>query len=337
MDFRILVSAGLASLSLGGSALAADATFKDWWAVCDNTRDCTAFGFAPEDGEDHAYLKLSRGGAAGAPITIAVVAGLDETTWALAVDGKVVPGLGAVPARENGMYLRATLTGAQSAALVSAMANGNKLDIMSAGQRISGVSLAGSSATMRWVDDQQKRAGTVSAMLAKGDKPASVIPAPPAVPVVKAAAPVPQKGLGALPRGVQAKLNDCDDSEARVDPIAGRLAPGVVLWGAVCSQGAYNIVYSLFLTNEQGGEVRAAPIAYPEADEVSDGLMNITYDARTQTLSNFAKARGIGDCGTQNAWVWDGRQFAPTHQSLMGYCRGVPLEDWPVSYRTRAR
>ena len=29
--------------------------------------------------------------------------------------------------------------------------------------------------------------------------------------------------------------------------------------------------------------------------------------------------------------------FAATAQDLMGECRGVPPDDWPVSYRTRAK
>ena len=36
-------------------------------------------------------------------------------------------------------------------------------------------------------------------------------------------------------------------------------------------------------------------------------------------------------------WTPDGKGFAATAQDLMGECRGVPPDDWPVSYRTRAK
>ncbi|MFN3513875.1 MAG: DUF1176 domain-containing protein [Phenylobacterium sp.] len=320
-----------------GAAQAADAGFKDWWVACDNVRDCAAFGF-PGNYEEQGFLKLARGGTPDAPVVVEIAADAEGEALRVEVDGRAVAGLGALRPEGEGAYRRVRLTPAQSAGLAAAIANGSRLDILSGGRRVGGVSLSGSSAALRWMDDQQKRAGTSTALVAKGPRGPETVARLPALPVVAAAPAASQTGLPrAVPRAVKALAADCDEDidKLEVDPIIARLSPGVVLYGPLCSRGAYNIIYSLFLADERGRGVRPLNLRYGSGEEAGSALMNVEFDPATQMLSNFDKARGVGDCGALSSWIWTGHAFEPVEQYLMGECRGVPMEDWPAVYRTR--
>lgn len=330
-----------AALASSGGASAENASFKDWTVVCDNTRACTAYGFSPESQETIAYLKLERGaGAADLPRASLSADTGASGDWRLLADGKPVAGLERVRASAEGdaAYATASLTTGQAAALVQAIRNAQALQIRD-GAKSYAISLAGGAAALRWLDDQQKRVGTVTALVARGDKPASAVSAPPPVPLVRAAAASSQAGLPKrLPKSLQAQFKDCDDDIAEIDaePTIARLAPGVMLWGAACSRGAYNVSYKFLLSDEQGRGVRSA---IPEVEDAGEGsaLINADFDLKTMTLSAFAKGRGIADCGDASSWVWTGKVFARESSQFMPECRGVPPDDWPTAFRSRAR
>ena len=65
--------------------------------------------------------------------------------------------------------------------------------------------------------------------------------------------------------------------------------------------------------------------------------MNVGFDAPSQTLSAFAKGRGIADCGATEAWVWDGKGFQIAREQPMPECRGVPPNDWPSLFVSRQK
>ncbi|MDP1986252.1 DUF1176 domain-containing protein, partial [Phenylobacterium sp.] len=173
--------------------------------------------------------------------------------------------------------------------------------------------------------------------VARGPAPASSMSAPPALPQVTPAPRVGQDDLPGEPSAaLKARLSECDEdiADLGIDPQVARLAAGKIFWGAVCSRGAYNVIYSLFLTDEAGGNVQALNVPYSDDERVAE-LMNISFDAETQTLTNYEMGRGLGDCGAMNSWVWTGTEFVMTHQTLMPDCQGVTSEYWPVSYRSR--
>lgn len=335
MTAKVLALTGAAVVA--ASPALANETFKDWWVACDNTRECAAFGFAGQAFEMGGYLKVARGsGAQDEPAARIVMEG-KAGTWSLAVDGRPLADVMAKDAGDE--RAAADLTAPQAQALIAAAANGKALQVAAGGKPLGVISLAGSSAALRWMDDQQKRAGSVTALVAKGASPASAVPPAPPPPLVQAAPPVSQLKLGAKPpRAVLALMKDCDDDIAslKVEPISGRLSPGLTLWAPLCTRGAYNLSHSFFVVDERGA-ARPLPIRYSDTVEATTDLINVSYDAKTQTLYNFEKGRGLGDCGATNSWVWDGEAFVPTSQNLMSECRGVPPEDWPVSYRTRAK
>lgn len=325
----------LLAAMLATTATAASKSFQDWTVVCDNTRDCSAFGFSEDSFEDRPFLHIRRSGEADAApvIRLVLVGEVDAPTpWAVRVDGKPVPGV-APQARGDADVV---LTPAQAAALVGAIRNGQKLTL-APGR--SDILLTGAAAALRWMDDQQRRAGTVTALVAKGPRPASAVPAPPPVPLVRPGPAVSQAGLpDKLPPGMRAQLGeDCDAQERRdFTPIIARLSPNIILFGELCYLGAYNEIYAFMLADEQGGNIRQAQI--PNLDgSYTNLLMNVDFDVETQTLSNFDKGRGIADCGGSNAWIWDGRAFRISDQTEMPACRGLSAEEWPVLFRSRRK
>ena len=48
-------------------------------------------------------------------------------------------------------------------------------------------------------------------------------------------------------------------------------------------------------------------------------------------LVNFAKGRGLGDCGILQHWVWDGERFRMVLGQHMEECRGAI--EWPTLFR----
>lgn len=321
---------------------AAQTTFKDWTVVCDNIRTCTAFGFPEEFSQPRAFLKIERAGAAGAApkVTVAVESdGSDNQTWSLKIDDReVMGGLKATPGDDDG-FMRAALAPAQAGKLAATLSNGAGLKITPRSGAEVTISLAGSSAALRWMDDQQKRAGTVTALVAKGPAPATKVPATPPVPLIRPGPVLSQDRVGdTLPKAVRARFGeDCDKdlSADQHDTISARLAPGVILWGDVCSNAAYQSVYSLFLSDEAGGHVRPVALEDGRGGVLDNQIIGVGFDLETLTLSSFYKGRGLADCGEGDSWIWDGKAFRLSDQSVMSECRGLPPEDWPTSFVSR--
>jgi hypothetical protein len=338
----ILLGRLAATLALLASAVGAQAappaepvnSFKDWTVVCDNLRNCEADGFAADEVEKAAILRLTRDGAPGAPARIDLVL-MDDTSAAprgkpmvLAIDGRPVM---TVPANGDGT---ASLTPVQVGPLLGAARNGTALSIRLEDNEVGVVSLAGMVAALRMVDDQQRRVGTVTAMVAKGAAPLSAVPPQPAPPVVRRAPAVAQTGLAAKPpagvKALAAKAEcEVDQGEAPGEPEVHRLAADTVLWQIPCGAGAYNFTSLLVIADAKGGGARLAPL-----DEVGDGLVvNVQYDPKTRILSAYAKGRGVGDCGESQEWAWTGQTFVLTHAASMPVCQGQG--DWPTSYQAK--
>lgn len=317
-----------------GLAAAETNSFKDWTVVCDNLRTCEAAGFGPEDGDLSAVLRLSRAGAAGAPAKIEIDLPSEPRgkPVILAVDGREVI---TVPAQASGGGgLTIAVGAAQVGPLLGAARNGAMLSIRSGDGELGQVSLAGMVAALRYVDDQQKRAGTVTALVAKGAAPAASVPAPPAAPVIRAAPAIAQTGLPARPpAAVQAlgRKAECDAGPGgEVKPEAYRLSADKVLWQVPCGGGAYNFD-SLFVIVDKSGKTSPASL------EGDDGLAtNAEYDPKTRILSAYSKGRGVGDCGDASQWAWTGQGFELSRATTMPVCRGYGY-DWPVVFRAEVR
>ena len=299
-------------------------TFGDWIVACDNTALCQMASLGPEDG---AYPFP--------PVTMAVLRqpgpdGAIDLSFDVAGDEKPVRPV-AVTIDSRRMPLPA-LNGSAAAATVAAMANGTTLAVLEAGdKRRATLSLKGASAAMRWIDAQQGRAGTVTALVAKGDRPAVTVPDRRAAPVIRA---VVATGSTSKPTPKQLadmkRLAACGDDSfaAKMPPEVHALGGGTTLVMLPCSSGAYNLSSALFVIRGDAVEVAKADVPTgfgPTPAAAEDATTSVVNGAwKNGELTSYAKGRGLGDCGVMQTLVWDGTRFRLSEQSEMGECRGNP-------------
>ncbi|MFT3811161.1 MAG: DUF1176 domain-containing protein [Micropepsaceae bacterium] len=329
---RLLAALATATI-LAAPAHAEPKTFKDWIAGCDNTLACTAIGTTREDGEPVGYIRLTRAaGPDAAPAArVVVYAGETDGTLSITIDGKTFGK--PLTAVSDGAYIRVDLDAAQSAAFIAAIANAKSVKLESTDKLVetATVSLDGSSAALRYIDAEQKRDGGVTALVAKGDKPASAVPAAPALPVVKAKPIKPVETALAPPAGLpEADTDMC--GKASSEPVVYDLGDGDSLWGVCVAAGAYNYSYEFYLAGKNG-KAANLPAGAEGGDTLS--LTNPYLGEDRRTLESFGKGRGVGDCGIAESFAWDGKTLQRTAYTSMDTCRGVSSEDWIVTYRAK--
>jgi hypothetical protein len=351
LRFSLLASAFLTAAPAAASNFK---SFKDWYAACDNLRNCSAYGFAHIS--EGAYLRVERDGVANAPIKITLSVDLtNATSYRVAFD----PALPGVPESaltgeegEGTDFRRTVLASGPSAdALIESIRKASNLVVTrepAEGKKletpVSKISLSGAVAALLWIDDQQKRVGTVTAMIKRGEKPASTIPAQPKAPVIVAAQPTKEKPPAKQPAGLAEKgraLCGESDPKSKMEEMYA-LGGGQVLYEFSCPEnsGAYNF-QSVYMVGPANKPQAARPLSFRwtvkvgdlEQDGPQSGLINSNFNDETMTMSSFGKGRGIGDCGNEEEWVWDGKAFRLSQVRLMSECKGVPMDDWPVVYR----
>ncbi len=327
--------------------------FRDWMVACDNLRSCSAYG-VDADVYGLAYIRVTRDGAPEAALTITIGMNLDEGIKAtLAFDDSTLPGLpggtiAATSAADDGITRVVIRDAAAVAQLVASFHKAGKLIVTRidppgatpSDPAATEISLAGFAAAMRWIDEQQKRVGTVTAVIARGDKPASAVPPVPAARTVRAAKIAGGPPPKTIPAAVLAKAKkSCEASEpftAAED--ATRLSGNQVMYWFHCREmsGAYNYYYALVIA-APGRPPRVATFPFPpdseNPDEDAEWAVNPAFDAKTATLTTLNKARGFGDCGALSEWVWDSAAFRVLAVKAMPSCKGIPVDDWPTLFR----
>lgn len=297
-------------------------TFDDWTVGCDNILSCQANALVPEVGDRDAYLLLllTRDAGPDAPLRLVVpLPTASRQPMTLAVDGKTFATL--APDRD-GSTATLTLDRARAARL----ADGQRVTLAPVAGGPVTASLKGLAATMLYIDDQQRRVGTTSASRKPGP---ATSPAAPAVPTL-GVPPVATAGPRTLTVSAATRLIGpdnafCDYAIGPVQPEAHRLdaTHSLVLVPHPCGNGAYNMFSSGFIVDEQG---RATPARYDAppgiAEEDNGDLINAGWDDTAHRLTTYGKGRGVGDCGTAQAFAWDGTRFRLTDLHAMGECRG---------------
>jgi hypothetical protein len=196
------------------------------------------------------------------------------------------------------------------------------------------VSLSGLAAVLLLVDDAQGRIGNQSALSRPGPAPASATPPPPALPRVVAAPPPPPlanpAALVAAVRKAQAPVLDdqgCED--AKYEDAAEPLTRSEALVVVTCIVGAYQASSLVFRTpRDAPAKARLVDLPLPpgepaDASERKGFLTSASYDPKTATLGEWAKGRGLGDCGVSANWVFDGKAFQLADYSVKGRCGGL--------------
>lgn len=321
--------------------------FKDWIVGCDEVRHCVAIGTSPVDADNHASLSLARGGRGSdrvERVLIAVDAELEpglRTT--ISADGEALGTLVAERVEDldsEGNLLYVSRDPALIASLLAALRMAQTLELVHAGTTYR-ISLAGASAALLWIDEQQARLDTVSAFVRKGSKADDTVrppraPAPIRAAIDPTAAELDPRAAAALAAPLRAGLppDVCEEpnpDSALLDR-AWRLDGEHQLLAISCYSGAYNFTAYWYLIGRDG---KATPLAFHEASDEVDGegeinaLVNGDFDPGRATLSAFYKGRGIGDCGEISEWVWNGRSLELASRLFMTDCRLVPWSLWP--------
>lgn len=335
--------AGLLALVGGGAQAQVNTSFKDWSVTCDNTLVCAAFGFS--NSPSAGYLKIERSPGPGGRLQAGLVINLDEdamapSRWTLKLDGKPLAGFGVLTSQAGDWGQVIGLDDDQSRQLVEAIRDAGSLTLTASRTEPVEISLSGSSASLRFIDDQQGRVGLSDALVAKGAGSPFAAPEGPAQPIIQVPVAPDQTRLPSrLPAFIRdiAKDEDCDSLGSQEDfpVIKARLAPNLMLWGAICSSGAYNFGYKFFTSDDSGQAGRALTFPYARGWEQADTVyvVNADFDPDTLVVSAFEKGRGLGDCGSLVQWVWNGAEFVLLRQDIMSDCRGVVTEHWPTLFR----
>jgi hypothetical protein len=177
------------------------------------------------------------------------------------------------------------------------------------------------------MDDFQGRIGTPGALLRKGTRGESTVPASAPMPVVRAAPLVPARagdaamvneseGLGAALIASLADTEDCFDfADPEGDPTpleVVRLDADSLLVSTRCWMAAYNAGSGYWVIDD------APPwnpvLVTTMGTDFSDGVIDAAH-----------KGRGIGDCWSSDEWTWDGTRFVHTLESTTGQCKLVAL------------
>ena len=310
-------------------------TFSDWAVGCDNVRVCRAVSMQPEDGGDDDALTLVVDRTAGENAIAAMRIMTDaHNIKGFSFDADPAP-ISFV--RSNGTAHLITL----DTAAYDNLRNHSSIHARDANGQLAGVgSLKGFVAAMRYIDDQQKRVDTVTALAAHGARPAASVPAPPALPIITVPPPSP-KPVGHFSERMARDFADdktCKASAANFPIEAIRLdaAHTLVMVPSRCQNGAYNYATApLIISDDAGAKLMAAPFDTEggASDEVDGLLLNAQWSAKTRQLSSFDKARGIADCGVAPRFVWDGARFRKIHSTEMSVCRGVAPDFWITTWR----
>jgi hypothetical protein len=310
-------------------------TYGDWTVGCDNGRACQAVALLSEEEQDGATLAIQRSAEAGAVPVIWVTIRSEgvESPAFLEVDGRRCT-LALDPSTE-------TLQVRDGAACGRLLGQATRIDALDrSGRVLAKVSTKGSAAALLFMDKQQRRLDTVTALVRRGSKPAGAVPPPPSLPLIRQP-PVSSKAARTLKAAQVRRMLGTDatvceyPNELSIE--GGRLDArhSLVLASHPCGNGAYNYYYSAWVVDERG-RARKAPFDVSRGiGEYDDALVNAGWNSAGRRLTSFFKGRGLGDCGSGQEFAWDGIRFRLVRAETMGECRGST--DYITTWRAEVR
>ena len=323
---RVLVAAlGLcAAFAQAGASAPAAQTFEhgDWQLACDNTRTCRAAGYSAEGDTQPASLLFTRDAGPGTSVEGELQLGDfgdDSTIPAnvrLAIGGKSA---GVIPLDKDG---HADLPSTVVAALLKAFAGKGRVSFSAGGEtwRISG---EGATAVLLKMDDLQGRVGTPGALVRRGGTSESAVLPPLPAPRVQAVRIVSTEQPGddvlaarvldsvELPKGDGGDCPKLGDPQERQNARLWHLDAHRVLVAQGCWMAAYNVGDGYWVAN-----------ARPPYEATLVTNAGNEFDA-AKGIASQQKGRGMGDCGSDDSWTWDGARFVHSAESTSGLCRGV--------------
>ncbi|MDI3427441.1 DUF1176 domain-containing protein [Enterobacter sp. V87_3] len=327
-------------------AAPAQQSFSDWQVTCNNQNFCVA----RNTGEHHGLvMTLSRSAGAKTDATLRIDLGGFSSPSVKEPD--IAPRLlldnAPVKLDPQRWQLTPWHLKTEDAATISAflkhIQEGHTLTLRG-GRQIA--SLDGLKAALLFIDAQQKRVGSETAWIKKGDDPPLSVPPAPALKKVATVNPTPTPLT-------HAELNDLLDygtwrmnnSQCSLDPSRREvrvtaLTDDKALLIVSCEAGAYNTVDLAWLVSRKkpfaARTVRLRLPFTPSSESSEMELMNASFDGKNRELTTLALGRGIGDCGIQTRWRFDGQRFRLVRYAEEPSCDGWNGPDaWPTLWITR--
>jgi len=344
--------------------------FKNWSVVCDNGNRCIAESHADDidDARTRLILRVTRDAGPDAQPSLDLYASAPLDLRTARVDGRPFD---AAPAqwRASGdknddapsFWMRARMQTSDPTTVAAWLAASRNGQLLSFGDPASAhtarTSLSGLSAALLLIDDTQGRVGTVTALLRPGTRPASSVPAAPALPPAVTPPPPPALNLSAAERrplvdAVLAKFGadvkqcaaDVEDemsgSDRRTASRAVAISSDEALVAIPCQTSSLYNHTDLWYRVRRTAPYAPAAMNFGEnasagldAASFANELTDAGYDPASATLSSTVRLRSAGDCGSTASWVFDGRHFELDGLATHSTCNGLFRDQWPRLYR----
>ena len=327
-------------------AAPAQQSFSDWQVTCNNQNFCLA-----RNTGEHRGLVMTLSRSAGAKTDASLRIDLGGLSDPSVKEPAIAPRLllDGVPVTLERQHWPLTpwhlktYDAATITAFLKHIQEGKALTLRDGKQAIS---LSGLKAALLFIDAQQKRVGSETAWIKKGDDPPLSVPPAPALKKVAVVNPTP------TPLS-HSELNDLLDygtwrmnnSQCSLDPNRREvrvtaLTDDKALLIVSCEAGAYNTVDLAWLVSRKkpfsSRSVRLRLPFTPSSGSSEMELMNARFDERTRELTTLALGRGIADCGIQTRWRFDGQRFRLVRYAEEPSCDNWNGPDaWPTLWITR--
>lgn len=202
------------------------------------------------------------------------------------------------------------------------------------------VSLSGLVASGRNIDARQGRTNTQGALIDIGQISNSRVPVAPPLPIVIAQAFVARAASAPPASLISRRMTECDDFQtlsARNRTIESyRLNRTQILWSVACNMGAYNTWNRYYIQSPRDVIAPAKFIGSGIEDRrEANSLVNTGVDPAKGLITAFSKARGVGDCGSDETYAWNGQAFVLATRIEMAPCGGIIADFWPSVVASR--
>jgi hypothetical protein len=302
----------MAALIVPSSPAEAERYYGSWSSTCDTGLLCEVNSSLGHPANPLVRISVLREAGPGAKVRISVsnLDGSPPGPHSIVIDDH---GYGLV---EHTPSVWGVLPG-HDLAVARALAKARKVYVVDGPKRYP-IFPDGTAAALRDMDARQGRAGTVTAIVARGAGPASLVPAPPPLPV-RFEARRPRHGLVIRPRqqlvAAWRRAAECDPeldpptNPPQSWPVDHRSA--VIL--VPCWLGGHNSYYLVKVgTRADGSDARDAEFDFHAAITERSGPTappgNPGRDERTGRLVS-GQHGGLAYPSTYEEWVWDGQRF----------------------------
>ncbi|MFN3724943.1 MAG: DUF1176 domain-containing protein [Allosphingosinicella sp.] len=330
--------------------------FHDWVVTCDNGLRCQAVSLVPEETrsadqsetqkeeqfpwERYAVLRLERDPEANSLLDI-VILDFEGTPARLVQYGRPLDGISFARIADGEWRVQA----ADLPGFIQSLYSERMIVQDASGRTIAELAVHGSHGALLYMEERQGRLHTGTSYIRPGNRPASVVPPAPALPIVTVAPRTNDRPLAVPAARIAAvrRSNGCLASEigGPEEEQAFALGNGRTLILLSCGAGAYNYNSVPLIAWRDGRDIRIeeARLDVEPQEGVDETpryyLTNAEWDPERRMIHEYAKGRGLGDCGVRSSYAWTGEIFRLAEQEEMSECRGTYfyLTTWRAEVR----